>query len=811
MPSAAPRALARAETPVIPSRGAGEANQPASCAHCALPLPPGRPFGVFCCPGCEVVHGLLADSGFGRFYELGGGRGRPVGAMPRAGDLGWLVPLEARAPRIGDGEDAVVQLTVDVQGIHCAACVWLLQELWRRIPGAVRIDLDPSLGRATVAYRPSHASLAEFARRAASFGYRVGPAGKTADPADRALMVRLGICAALAMNAMMFAFAIYGGMSAADGANYTLFHGVSFGIATAAVVIGGPVFFRAALAGIRQRVLHLDLPISIGILLAWASSTVVYLAGLADPYFDTVTIFVALMLGGRFVQRRAVRRNRDYLLANDGADHLRVRRVDGASIDSIPVREVRTGDVLLLAPGELVPVDAVLDAEDAQLSLDWILGESRARRFRRGDELPAGAFVASRRPVRAVAVRTAEDSGLTRLLATPRRSAQASLRGRDRFWVILNRTYVVAVLTIAAVAAAVWSLVDPVQAVQVATAVLVITCPCAVGLATPLAFDMAVAGLRRRGIFVRDGAMLEKGRHVRTVVFDKTGTLTWGGVRVRAVREVEPGLRDALFTMAVSSNHPVSDAIQSALRGEGAVLDPTVAEIEERAGHGVSACRGADALRLGSSSFTLGDALRDDEENLCLFTRNGHVVAAFAVEEDYRAGAADELAALRTAGYRVVLLSGDRKERVARAAADLGIAPADAHGAMRPEQKAAFVRDLDRGDTLVVGDGLNDAPAFEAAFCAGTPALDRPVMPERADFFYTGAGTGAVARVLATARGFHRLVRRNLVLATTYNVAAVSLAVAGLMTPLLCAVLMPASSIALIAHTVAMAKGWDRA
>lgn len=796
--------------PALPSRGAAETNQPGSCAHCALPLPPGRPFGAFCCPGCDVVHGLLADSGFERFYELGGGRGRPVGAAPRTGDLGWLAPLEERAPRIGDGE--VVQLTVDVQGIHCAACVWLLQELWRRVPGAVRIDLDPSLGRATVAYRHSQGSLAEFARRTASFGYRVGPAGKTADPADRALMVRLGICAALAMNAMMFAFAIYGGMSAADGANYSLFHGVSFGLATAAVVIGGPVFFRAAFAGIRQRVLHLDLPISIGILLAWASSTVVYLTGLADPYFDTVTIFVALMLGGRFVQRRAVRRNRDYLLANDGAEHLRVRRVDGATIDSIPVREVGTGDVLLLAPGELVPVDAVLDAEDAQLSLDWILGESRARIFRRGDELPAGAFVASRRPVRAVAVRTAEDSGLTRLLATPRRNPQDALRGRDRFWVVLNRTYVVAVLTIAAVAAAAWSLVDPVQAVQVATAVLVITCPCAVGLATPLAFDMAVAGLRRRGIFVRDGAMLEKGRHVRTVVFDKTGTLTWGGVRVRAVREVEPGLRDALFTMAVSSNHPVSDAIQRSLRAEGAVLDPSTQEIEERAGHGVSACRGADALRLGSASFTLGDARRDDdEESLCFFTRNDHVVAAFAVEEDYRAGAADELAALRAAGYRVVLLSGDRKERVARAAADLGIAPADAHGAMRPEQKADFVRDLDHGDTLVVGDGLNDAPAFEAAFCAGTPALDRPVMPERADFFYTGAGTGAVARVLATARGFHRLVRRNLLLATTYNVAAVTLAVAGLMTPLLCAVLMPASSIALIAHTVAVAKAWGRA
>ncbi|MCC6781658.1 MAG: HAD family hydrolase [Planctomycetes bacterium] len=800
-------AIAECATPIV--------KEPWGCAHCGLPLPSGRPFGVYCCPGCEVVHGLLASEGLARFYELGGGRGRPIGAAPRVGDLGWLSILEDRAPRSGDGDAAVVQVQVDVQGIHCAACVWLLQQVWRRIPGAIRFELNPSLGRALVGYTRSKGTLAEFVRQAASFGYRVGPAGKAEDPADRGLLLRLGICAALAMNAMMFAFAIYSGMSAEDGANFELFHWLAFAIATAAVLVGGPVFFRAALAGLRQRVLHLDLPISLGILLAWTSSTVVFLAGLAAPYFDTVTIFVALMLAGRFVQRRAVRRNRDYLLANDGAEHLRVRRVAGDSVESVPVRELTQGDVLLLAPGDLVPADAALDVEEAALSLDWVLGESRARSFVRGEEVPAGAFVASRRPVRVVVLRTPEDSGLLRLLATPRAGARESLRGRDRFWVILNRSWVAAVLTIASVAALAWSFVDPVVAAQVATAVLVITCPCAVGLATPLAFDMAVAGLRRRGIFIRDGAMLEKGRHVRTVVFDKTGTLTWGGVRVRVVRAVPPSLRNALFTLATSSNHPVSDAVQRALRENGGIadaprLDAGLRDVEELVGKGVRARRGDDELRLGSSSFTLGDAESKGDESLCLFVRNGRVEAAFAVEEDYRAGATEELAGLREHGYGVVLLSGDRPERVRRAAVDLGFAADDVHGGMRPEDKAAFVRGIDHGDTLVVGDGLNDAPAFEAAFCAGTPALDRPVMPERADFFYTGGGIGAVARVLATARGFHGLVRRNLVIATTYNVLAVSLAVAGLMTPLLCAVLMPASSIALIAHTVGVAKAWGR-
>ncbi|MDA1222698.1 MAG: HAD-IC family P-type ATPase, partial [Planctomycetota bacterium] len=315
-------------------------------------------------------------------------------------------------------------------------------------------------------------------------------------------------------------------------------------------------------------------------------------------------------------------------------------------------------------------------------------------------------------------------------------------------------------------------------------------------------FDLAVAGLRRFGIFVRNPNLLEKARHVRKLVFDKTGTLTWGGVRVRPIRPMPTGVaRDVLFTLASSSNHPVSAAVAAWLEENGDTRLLRDLDADEHVGEGVLATFCGHEWRFGRSGFA-GPANASAETAVNL-SRDGEVLATFAVTEDYRSGAGDEVRALREAGYEAWLVSGDRSDRVRAAAADLGFAPDAVRGESRPEDKARLVAEMDDGDTLMVGDGLNDAPAFEAAFCAGTPALDRPVLPARADFFYTGNGTGAVSRVLATSRRFHRAVRVNLTLAAIYNVVAVGLAMAGVMTPLLCAVLMPISSLVLIGHTMA--------
>jgi Cu2+-exporting ATPase len=329
-----------------------------------------------------------------------------------------------------------------------------------------------------------------------------------------------------------------------------------------------------------------------------------------------------------------------------------------------------------------------------------------------------------------------------------------------------------------------------------------VTCPCAIGIATPLAVELAVAGLRRRGVLACSSGLLGKARHVRKILLDKTGTLTWGRVRVDVVRAPRPEARDLLLTLAAGSNHPVSRAIFDAVgAGSSFTYLPDLVR-REVPGGGVEAVWRGDTWRLGSSVFTGGGfAGGTADDTTCRLTRDGKMEAEFRVREDLRANFSTEVARLAALGCELHVLSGDRQAKVDRIAAELGIPRSRAHGDMSPQAKADYVAKLDDADTMMLGDGLNDAPAFAAAYLAGTPALDRPVLPARADFCYAGGRPEAIGDVIAASRAFHRVVATNLTLGIAYNVIAVTLCLLGLMTPLLCAVLMPISSLALILHT----------
>ena len=784
------------ERPSRPRISRGDATAGASlatrCTHCGLIVPGERRSSRFCCAGCEAVHELLHAEGLTRFYELGGAAAGAVGAVPRAAERAWLPELEVRATARG-----VTRLLLDVQGIRCAACVWLLQAVWKRQPGAIDVRIAPSLGRATLVYREGSDAAAAFVDAAARLGYRMAPPSRDL-ARDDGLLLRFGICAAIAMNAMLLAVSLYAGLdtAAADGSLRALFGWVLCALGTLAVAIGGPVFVRSALAGLRAGVVHMDLPIALGLTLAWAGSMYGQLTGGA-VWFDTVALFVAFMLGGRFLLQRTLARSRDQVLADDGVEHLRARRVEAGAVQVVPVLALRTGDELLLAPGDLLPVRAVLLDEHASFSLDWIDGESEPRAFARGDELPAGAFLAGRAAARVQARADHAASGIAQLLAQEPLDREPT-RGRVRFWERLNRGYAAGVLVAATLAGLLWALLEPARALPVAISVLVVTCPCAMGIATPLAFHLALAALRRTGVFVRTRSLLDKVRCVRHVVFDKTGTVTFGGLRAQVRGELPAGLLPVVATMAASSNHPVSQAVLAAL--PAAPFVPGLA-VHEQPGGGLAAAHGGAAWRLGGRAFCGLSPAGDDERRECVVTRDGVLVAAFDLDEDFRAGAADEMRSLQARGLEVHLMSGDRASRVAAAAAHLGVPAANAHGGMSPAAKAAAVASLDRHDTLMVGDGLNDAPAFAAAFCAGTPAMDRPVLPARADFFFRGAQAGAISSLLRVADVHARVVRSNLALALVYNATALVVCFAGAMTPLLCAVLMPISSLALVLHT----------
>ncbi len=767
-----------------------------ACLHCGLSVPAGTE-GEFCCSGCAAVYELLRGEGLGRYYELRGSRGVPV-PESRAGrrDAKWLELVEARVRAAAEP----TRLTLDVQGLHCVGCVWLVDELFSRAAGGDRIEVNPALGRVDMVVRPSF-DLRGFVADVERFGYLFGPPVKRAAGASRDLLWRMGVCAAISMNSMIFAIPLYAGLQ--GGALFRLFTALNFGLAALAVAIGGTVFFRSAWQAARRRMLHLDLPIALGIALAFAGSVHSYFAlGSRAAYFDTIDIFITLMLLGRWLQERAVERNRAWLLESDGTEGLLVRRVREGRVELVRCAEIVAGDTLLVAPGDLVPVEARLDGRTATFSLDWIVGESRPRLYRAGEGVPAGAFNSGDEAALLRAATAFSKSPLRELLRAPERESPDSARTGTWFQ-RLARLYVVGVLSVAAGGFVAWWAVthDLSRAMSVTTALLIVTCPCAFGIAAPLAYEIVQAGLRRAGLFVRRASFLDRARDVRRVVFDKTGTLTTGSLALadpEVLQRLTAEDRRALYDLVARSSHPKSAAVREALDHQGVRLGDDV-RVVEHAGRGVELVRDGRRWRLGEPSW-VGEASADAD---LAFGVDGRLLAGLATAERLRPDAEQEVRVLTEDGYEVWLLSGDAQSRVDSAAKACGVSASRSVGEQTPQDKARFLDGCDRRDTLFVGDGVNDALALDHAYVSGTPAVDRPYVPARADFFFVTAGLAPLRQALRSARVLAQVVRFDLAIALIYNALAIGLALAGRMSPLLCAVLMPASSLTTIAATVA--------
>lgn len=715
-----------------------------SCLHCGLPVD-ARVAGDFCCSGCASVYALLHGEHLDRYYALRGARGVPVAdARPGRRDDKWLDLLEERVR----ASRPQARVTLDVQGLHCVGCVWLVEELFARATATAggRIEVNPSLGRVDMLVGPAF-DVRGFVGSVERFGYLFGPPVKRAPAASRDLLWRMGICAAIAMNSMIFAIPIYAGLSA--GPVFRLFTSLNFGLGALAVAVGGTVFFRSAWRALRRGILHLDLPIAVGIALAFAGSVHSFLLhGSRASYFDTLDVFITLMLVGRFLQERAVERNRAWLLASDGTDGLLARRVREGRVELVRCAELARGDTLLVAPGDLVPVDATLERGGATFSLDWIVGESAPRDYDAGAVVPAGAFAASGEAAVLRAATSFDESPLRELLRAPDRSGDTA---RATPWFQrLARAYVVGVLTVAAAGLAAWWLAthDVARALGVTTAVLIVTCPCAFGIAAPLAYEMVQAGLRRAGLFVRRASFLDRARDVRRVVFDKTGTLTTGALVLsnpEALDALGDADRQVLYDLVARSGHPKSAAIREVLAG---TLDER-ARVVEHAGLGVQLERDGHRWRLGAPGW-VGAAASHDAD--VAFGVDGRVLASLRTAERLRPDAAREVGALGADGYEVWLLSGDAQARVDAAGDATGIPVERSIGDQGPRDKAAFLDAHDRGDTLFVGDGVNDALALDHAHVAGTPAVDRPYVPARADFFFVTPGLAPVRLALRSAR-----------------------------------------------------------
>ncbi|MEQ8396771.1 MAG: heavy metal translocating P-type ATPase [Marinovum algicola] len=704
---------------------------------------------------------------------------------------------------LGDGR---VSTRLAVPDAHCAGCIAAIEKAVGGVEGVEDARVNLAGRFVTVKWtREAVDPEAVFAALDRA-GYRSGlmdMAENGPDPVLRRLFIALAVAGFAAGNVMLLSVSIWSG---ADAATRDLFHWISAGIAIPAVAVAGRPFFAPALHALRAGRLNMDVPISLAVILAVCLSIHETVTGGMHAYFDaSVTLLFFLLIG----------RTLDHVMRSRAGAALRtldrttprgavVIAADGTHAWT-PIAEVAPGMTVLVASGDRVPVDGTVTSGGAKVDLSIVTGESDAVALASGDQVVAGALVIEG-PLSLVATKAATASFLGEMrsmLEAAETSRPALSRLADRAAAI----YAPAVHLIAAGTFAGWWIAGDGlhHALTTAIAVLIITCPCALGLAAPIVQVVAAGRLLKARILLRDGGALEALATVDRVVLDKTGTLTIPTVEPAAIDGLPEEARAMAAALSRQSRHPVARAIEAACTGRAAEL----ADIREEPGHGVEGSLDGRLWRLGRADWALAAdalaALPEAQRSAPVLASDGRLATVFEIADRPRPGADEAVAALKRLGLSPVLLSGDGAGKVAETAARLGL---DAWSAgATPADKIDAIRQMqaDGHRVLMVGDGLNDAPALAAADVSMAPSAASDVSRSAAAIIFLSEDMNALPSAISVARKARRLILQNFGLALVYNAIAIPLSIAGYATPLFAAIAMSASSVVVVANALRLA------
>lgn len=695
-------------------------------------------------------------------------------------------PLAEALARSGPARGDIM---LSVPAVHCAACIVAVERALNAAPGVHAARVNLSLRRVIVDAEAGvgAADLIAVLDRIGYEAHELDPGALTATAADRQgrdILMRVGVAGFAMMNIMILSVAVWSG---ADAATRDMFHWISGAIALPTVAFAGQPFFSNAWRALRAGRLGMDVPISLALILASAISVFETLHSGHHAYFDAAVMLCFFLLVGRYLDYRT------RAVARSAAEELTalevpraVRLADGAE-QTVRVADLAPGDLVLVRPGGRIPADGIVAEGGSEIDRSLLTGESAPVAARPGDVVSAGE-VNLTGPLTLRVTAAGRDSSLARLTALV--AAAESARGRytsvaDR----ASRAYapVVHLMALTSFLGWLWVTRDARLSLNVAAAVLIITCPCALGLAVPAVVTAASGRLFRRGLLIKDGTALERLAEVDTVVFDKTGTLTMGTPRV-AANALPPEAQPVAAALAAGSAHPLSRALAAALEVAPAALD----DLREVPGYGVEGRWQGQLVRLGRADWT---GAADDAPGAATWLRIGEAVHRVDFTDSLRPGAAEAVASLRAAGLRVLMLSGDGQGAVADIAARLAIP--EWRAGVTPQDKAAAVAALTRSGArvLMVGDGLNDTAALASAHASISPASALDAARVASDMVLMGSSLAPVPEAVGVARAAARRIRENFALSILYNIVAVPFAVAGLATPLIAALAMSLSSI----------------
>lgn len=755
------------------------------CQHCGEPIPV-HTAGNFCCIGCEGAYNFIQESGLSGYYEHQQLSKNARSLVPEdVPDIHWFVPFITQ-------DDGLSKIHLMIEGIHCAACVWLIEQTLRRMPFISHVRLNMGTRRLTLAWRGDNTHLQPYLEAIYKLGYKAMPF----DPLilkseqkkeEKQLLINMAVSGFAAGNLMTYSISLWSGaeMSSATQAFFTWLVAM---IALPTIAYAGRPFFRSAYRALKTKRINMDVPIALAIITATCLSIFEMLYG-RETYFDGCVTLVFFLSIGRYLDTLMRGKSRQYaedLLLLDQS--MATRRLVDGSFEIVPIKQLKLGDVITFAKGEKLGADVQVLEGHSAVDTSALTGESLPESVSVGSLLGAG-YVNLQNPLVCKVVATGEKSALYRLVQMIEES-EAVQNVYTRWADKAAQIYAPTVHLLALLSAIFWLFMGQgwYFAILTAVTVLIVTCPCAFALAVPSAMAASNSRLRQQGILLKNGDVLEKTPIIEHIIFDKTGTLTTGELIVEKIQPKDLAIACAL---ASYSSHPLAKMLLLSTKD---ISVPSLENVQEFTGKGVQGLYNGQVIKLGSSSFC-------ETEGTGLFLRIGSRVQHLNFTDKLKGGAAEAVARLVKQGYTLHLLTGDGKPL----SDEMKNLPFHyIKTGASPEEKHDYIKKLDY--VMMVGDGLNDAPALAQSDVAVSFGKATALAQNSADVIFCRDDLLSLMDYLKTANQTKRVVVQNFAFSVSYNFIAVPMAMFGLMTPMWAAVFMSASSLVVVLNALRLKR-----